>query len=121
MSKMDAVWLNAFILADVAGEEAALECEEQMLKIAGYDPFPACGFGWITVKPGNCSFAKWLKKTKGASSAHGGGVQLWVNKFGQSHDKKKAYARAFADKIENELILSQIAPNMTVLPGSRLD
>ena len=121
MGKMDSVWLNAFILADVAGEEAALECDEQMLKIAGYDPFPACGFAWINVKPGNCSFAIWLKKTKGASAAHGGGVQLWVSKFGQSHSKKKAYARAFADKLENELILSQIAPNMTVYPGSRLD
>lgn len=121
MGKMDSVWLNAWRLAEVAGEEAAFACDEQMLKIAGYDPFPACGFAWVTVKPGNCSFAKWMKANKGANAAHGGGVSIWISKFGQSHDKKKAYARAFADKIENELILSQIAPNMTVHPGSRLD
>ena len=121
MGKMDSVWLNAFILAEVAGEEAVLECDEQMLKIAGYEPFPACGFAWVTVRPGNCSFAIWLKKNKGARAGYNGGVQIWISKFGQSHDKKKAYARAFADKLENELILSQIAPSMTVNPGSRLD
>jgi len=118
---MQDVWLNAFRKADLAGEEAALAQEETMLKIAGYAPFPTCGFAWIVVRPGNCAFAKWLKKNKGADKHYNGGVSIWVSKFGQSHDKKKTYARAFADTIEKELILTQIAPNMTINAGSRLD
>lgn len=118
---MELVFRNVYRKADLAGEKAAIAADEQMLEIAGYQPFPACGFAWIVIRPGNCKFANWLKKEKSASKHYNGGVSLWVSKFGQSHDKKKAYARAFADTIENELILTQILPNMTVHAGSRLD
>lgn len=121
MGSQDAVWLNAYREAEVAGEIAASESQEAMLQIAGHKPFPACGFAWIVVRPGNCPFANWLKKNKNAKRHHAGGVSLWVSKYGQSHDKKKEYARAFADSIEHNLILTQIAPNMTVQAESRLD
>ena len=122
MSEIDKLWLNAMNAADIAGEEAALACEEQMLKIAGYDPFPICGFAWVTVKPGNCTFANWLKKKGHARKAYGGGVQMWISGYGQSHDKKEAYARAFADKLKELLITTGIlSPKISITSGSRLD
>ncbi len=56
-----------------------------------------CGFAWVNVKPGNSSFAKWLKKTdKARSDSYYGGVTIWVNEFNQSMQKKEVYAHAFA-------------------------
>src|SRR5262245_43968523 len=40
-----------------------------------------CGFAWITIRPGNCPFANYLKKTGAAHKAYGGGVQVWVGYF----------------------------------------
>lgn len=55
-----------------------------------------CGFGWVTVRPGTSSFARFLK-TKGHRKAYNGGVEIWVREFGQSYERKVAYARAFAE------------------------
>ena len=122
MSEVDKLWLNAMNQADIAGEQAALEREETMLKIEGYDPFPICGFAWVTVKPGNCTFANWLKKKGQARKAYGGGVQIWISGYGQSHDKKEAYARAFANKLKELLIDSgTLSPKISITSGSRLD
>jgi hypothetical protein len=122
VSEVDKVWLNAMNQADVAGEQAALEREETMLKLEGYEPFPICGFAWVTVKPGNCVFANWLKKKGHARKAYGGGVQIWISGYGQSHDKKEAYAHAFANKLKELLIDTGIVfSKMTVSSGSRLD
>jgi hypothetical protein len=62
----------------------------------------ACGFGWIIVKPGNSPFANWLKRNDLARKDHYyGGVNVWVRDFGQSYEKKYAYARAFAGVLES--------------------
>jgi len=76
-------------------------------------PEGMCGFAWVTVHPGNCSFAIWAKKNLGYSKAYGGGVQRWVNEFGQSYERKHAYAQAYAK------ILS--LAGITAYAGSRLD
>lgn len=56
-----------------------------------------CGFAWVNVKPGNCKFANWLKKSgNGRRDSYYGGVTVWVSAFNQSMQKKEAYARAFA-------------------------
>ena len=56
-----------------------------------------CGFAWINVKPGNCSFANWLKKQgKVKERSYYGGVDIWVYDFGQSMELKESYAHAFA-------------------------
>ena len=62
-----------------------------------------CGFAWVNVSPGNCSFAKWLVKNKLARKAYGGGVDIWVSAFGQSMERKEACAAAMADVLRNEL------------------
>lgn len=55
-----------------------------------------CGFAWIVVKPANSAFGNWLKKNGKAKPAYGGGLQIWVKAFGQSMERKEAYAYAFA-------------------------
>ena len=63
-----------------------------------------CGFAEVVVKPGNSRFANWLKKNNIASTRYyGGGVSIWVSEFGQSYQRKMAYATAFAEilRVEN--------------------
>ena len=55
-----------------------------------------CGFAWVQVKPANCGFAKWLVESGHARKGHEPGVCLWVHQFGQSLQRKEAYAHAFA-------------------------
>lgn len=77
-------------------------------------PEGPCGFAWITIHPGGCSFAKWLKKVgKTRGRAYGGGCQIWVSAYGQSAQRKEAYAGAFARVIS--------AAGITAYAGGRLD
>lgn len=73
----------------------------------------ACGFAWVTVKPANSAFANWAKKIGHMRPAYGGGVQYWVSEFGQSVDRKSAFAGAFAR------VLCEAGIN--AYAGSRLD
>jgi hypothetical protein len=73
----------------------------------------ACGFAWVIVKPANSSFAIWAKKQGIMRSAYGGGVQYWVSQFGQSVDRKAAFAGAFAKVLRDNGIKAQA--------GDRLD
>jgi hypothetical protein len=77
-------------------------------------PEGMCGFAWVTVSPGNCAFANWLKKNKFASKAYGGGVQIWINAFNQSVERKEACANAMAAVLREEL-------GVKAFSGSRLD
>jgi len=76
-------------------------------------PEGACGFAWVTIRPGTCSFAKWLKKNDLASVAYGGGMQVWVHQFNQSVERKEAYAHAFAEVLRLH--------GIKAYAGSRLD
>lgn len=98
--------------ANVAGQQAAEKCVPVPMivgspstpfgndidpnKQSWFVPEGVCGFAWINVSPGNCPFANWLKKQKLASKAYAGGVDVWVSAYGQSMQKKEAYAYAFA-------------------------
>jgi hypothetical protein len=72
-----------------------------------------CGFAWIVVRPGNCSFAKWLKASERASPHYYGGVSIWVSDFNQSMERKERYATAFADVLN--------AAGIKASAGSRMD
>jgi len=76
-------------------------------------PDGVCGFAWVTVRPANSSFGRYVKKNKGWRPAWNGGIQLWVSDFGQSMIRKEAYAGAFASVLRNH----DINANM----GSRMD
>lgn len=55
-----------------------------------------CGFAWVNIRPGNSSFARYLKKTRGASQGYYGGINYRISAGGQSIQLKEAYAAAFA-------------------------
>jgi hypothetical protein len=65
-----------------------------------------CGFSWTVIRPGNCSFANWMKKNgKGKYSEYERGVLVWAGSefsdFGQSMTTKEAYSHAFANVISD--------------------
>lgn len=114
--------------ADEAGQEAVRKLTVVPMVVTGpvgldneplegckswYVEDGACGFAWITVRPGNSPFANWLKKNGLGSKAYYGGVQIWVSQFNQSIQKKEAYAEAFAAKLSEY--------GITASAGSRLD
>lgn len=56
-----------------------------------------CGFAEVIVTPGTSSFAHWVKKNRGWSKHYHGGMRLWVSDYGQSYERKVAYAAAFVE------------------------
>jgi hypothetical protein len=59
-----------------------------------------CGFAWVSIYPGNSPFANWLKKTERArKDSYAGGVSIWVSEYGQSMERKEAFASAFANSL----------------------
>jgi len=60
-------------------------------------PDGVCGFAWVVIKPGTSSFAKWLVKHNEAKKHSYGGVSIWVRGYGQSMERKEAYAIGFAN------------------------
>ena len=74
-----------------------------------------CGFAWVTIHPGNSKLANQYKKLGLARPHYGGGVSMWINEFGQSVDRKYAYAQAYAAK------LRELTGVERIYPGSRLD
>jgi hypothetical protein len=72
-----------------------------------------CGFAWVTITPGNSSFAIWLKKYTRARPAYQGGVQIWVHEFNQSMERKQAYAQAYAKVVRDA--------GIKAYAGSRMD
>lgn len=55
-----------------------------------------CGFAWVNLRPGNSRAANFAKKNLGAHKDYYGGVSIWCHEFGQSMERKQAYARAYA-------------------------
>lgn len=66
-----------------------------------------CGFAWVNVRPGTCSFARWAKKQDlGYSDSYYGGYTIYVHGtefpgFEQSMEIKEAYAGAFAQVLRS--------------------
>jgi hypothetical protein len=67
-----------------------------------------CGFASVVIRPGNCSFANFIKKNYGAHKSYYGGVALPVRQFNQSYQKKVAYAEAFAEVVNKAGIKASV-------------
>jgi hypothetical protein len=61
-----------------------------------YVPQGVCGFAWISIHPATSGFVRWMKSQGIGRRAYGGGWQVWVSGYGQSMEKKSAYAGAVA-------------------------
>lgn len=72
-----------------------------------------CGFAWVVIHPGNCSFACWLRKNKIGHKHYYGGWEIWVSEGGQSMERKQAYAQAFAEVVKTA--------GIKAYTGSRMD
>ena len=75
----------------------------------------ACGFAWVNIKPGNSSFAQYLKKQGIADKSYYGGVDIWISEHGQSYERKLAHARAISDHFRDNV------QGVTVHASGRLD
>ena len=72
-----------------------------------------CGFAWVTVKPANSAFGRWLLKNGHARKGYYGGAEIWISAHGQSMARKEAHARAMAEVFE--------AAGFKAYAGSRMD
>lgn len=86
-----------------------------------YVPQGACGFAWVHVSPGNCSFAYWLKKHDHASKAYGGGLKIWIDAGGQSVELKSAYAHAMSKVFNAHRDELELPKSGVIYAQSRLD
>lgn len=58
-------------------------------------PDGPCGFASVHFK-GNTSFGRWAKKEGIAKKdSYRGGLYIWVHEFGQSYERKRAYASEY--------------------------
>lgn len=120
-SKSD--WDELYDKAHKAGVEAAEKCIPTPMIVQQHAvplddnspvvkqwhvPQGVCGFAWITVMPGNCSFALYLKKHHDARKG-----RLSISAYGQCMEKKEAYAHAFAEVVQ--------AAGIKCHSGSRMD
>lgn len=114
-AKSNNSWPELHSKADAAGRVAATQHSPQPMIVQQHanmldDNSPVvkeyfvsdgvCGFAWINIRPGNCSYALWAKKNLGARKGYYGGMELWVRDFGQSYERKHAYATAYANVLK---------------------
>ena len=99
---------NASLYADAhaAGELAATVCvpKPMYVKYNGTTECfedGACGFASIIIRPARGKFVSYLKKNKIGDKHWQSGWSIFVSGWGQSYERKTAYARAFA-RILNE-------------------
>lgn len=118
-----------FDLADLAGRDAAEAAvptpmivvqranplDDNSPIVKQYEPVMGgvCGFAWVVVRPGTSAFARWIKANKGARKHYYGGMELWVSRYGQSMERKEAYAQAFAKVLRDH--------GVDAYAGSRMD
>lgn len=58
-----------------------------------------CGYASIIIRPGNHPFANWCKTHVPGWKSYYGGWELPVRRYGQSYERKMAYATAFAQVV----------------------
>ena len=73
----------------------------------------ACGFAWVTVKPANSSFGRWLIKNGHARKGYYGGAEIWISAHGQSMARKETHAYAMAQAFREA--------GFAAFSGSRMD
>ena len=85
-------------------------------------PEGPCGFAMVLIRPATSRFANWLKKNGHAQySDYYKAVLFFINGYGQSHTRKKAFAGAFARELQQRLAEYENSENMTIQPRAWLD
>jgi len=73
------------------------------LKKAWFVRSGVCGYAWLVVRPGNSSFAKWMRKNKDSRQAYHGGEHWSCPLRIQSMEIQIAYIHEFVRVLESEL------------------
>ena len=110
-----------FTAAHIAGQVAAdaltprpMIVEDKANGKEYHIPDGVCGFAWVKIRPAKGKFVSWLKSAGiGSTDTYAGGYQIWISDYGQSMDKKYAYADAFAEYLRNN--------GIKALADSRMD
>lgn len=97
-----------FIVGDAIGLSDEIDYSKKTYILDGL-----CGFAWVNISPARGAFVNWLKSQEIGGKSYYGGYEIWVREFGQSVDRKSAFAGAFAEVL-NKYGISAYA-------GSRLD
>lgn len=80
----------------MVGEAVGLSSKIDYSKQTYFVPEGVCGFAWVNIKPANSRFARFLLNKKLArTDSYAGGICVWVREFGQSYERKRAFAQAF--------------------------
>lgn len=105
--QFESIWADAVAAGNMAADQARptpmvvqqhaspLDDNSPVVKQWVCDEGP-CGFAEIRLSRGNSSFAHWAKKNAGFRKHYYGGLSYWVSGFGQSMQRKYAFARAAA-------------------------
>lgn len=102
------VGVPKFIVGDAIGLSDQIDFSKKTYVLEGL-----CGFAWINISPARGAFVTYLKSINAGSKGYYGGYEIWVREFGQSVDRKSAFAGAFAQ------VLNSYGINASA--GSRLD
>ncbi len=97
-----------FIVGDAIGLSNEIDFSKKTYILDGL-----CGFAWVNISPARGAFVNWLKTQGIGSKGYYGGYEIWVREFGQSVDRKSAFAGAFAEVLNKY--------GITAYTGSRLD
>ena len=104
----DLVWAKAHD----AGHDAAEACKPRAMTVGTakslfddsfdtskpvyHEPEGVCGFAWVNWK-GNTSWGRWTaSENLSRKDGYYGGQTYWIHDYGQSMERKQAYAHAFA-------------------------
>lgn len=102
------VGVPKFIVGDAIGLSDEIDFSKKTYVLEGL-----CGFAWINISPARGAFVTYLKSINAGHKGYYGGYEIWVREFGQSVDRKSAFAGAFAE------VLRKYGINASA--GSRLD
>ena len=103
---------EGYAKADAFQPNAMIVCDPMSGKI-DFISEGACGFAWITVKPANGAFGRWLIKNGHARKGYYGGAEIWISAHGQSMARKEAHAYAMAEAFREA--------GFAAFAGSRMD
>jgi len=89
------VGVQKFIVGDAIGLSDEIDYSKPTYVLNGL-----CGFAWVNIKPARGAFVNYLKARGVGSKGYYGGYEIWVSEFGQSVDRKAAFASAFAEVLK---------------------
>ena len=109
MKQFEELWKNA----EAAGKWAGENCKPHAMNITDgktdyYVSEGVCGFAWVEFA-GNTAWGRWAKKYGIARKMYNGGLNITCRDFGQSMERKEAWAFAIVRHLWTEAKIDCIA------------